>query len=301
MENKDIIKELFSEKLGAYEAPVKPELWANISSQIGANAAAATGSGLSVAAKTIIGVAAAGVLGVATYFAVSSEPESNKQPKAVVNEQTVNPVEETSVEEMHQPEQTQENTQKTGTVAESPENTPDNQHQQPASGNETSGGEVVSSKPAYTPKERTGAPIWQQPKDTGINKAAATSGIPTKEAGNKPAKTQELNQGGTNAGSGKVVKPEAEITQLVNIFSPNGDGSNDYFDVPHKGRLLDFQLVLMDMKNEVVYRTTDPDFSWDGRGENGTMVPTGVYYYIITARDEAGNPVNGYNTLTITH
>ncbi len=67
MNNEDKIKELFAEKLGNLEAPVNPELWSAISSQIG-TVASVTSTGLSIVAKTIIGISAASVIGVGTYF-----------------------------------------------------------------------------------------------------------------------------------------------------------------------------------------------------------------------------------------
>ena len=56
MEGKDNIKELFSQKLGSYEAKVNPELWAKISTQVAAGATTAVATGLSLFAKVAIGL-----------------------------------------------------------------------------------------------------------------------------------------------------------------------------------------------------------------------------------------------------
>ena len=79
MKGNDNIKDLFSEKLGNFEAPVKPELWSGISSQIGATAAQSASGGMTVLTKTLIGLGIVAAT-VVTAVIVSSSEEPVKEP-----------------------------------------------------------------------------------------------------------------------------------------------------------------------------------------------------------------------------
>jgi gliding motility-associated-like protein len=71
------------------------------------------------------------------------------------------------------------------------------------------------------------------------------------------------------------------VYELPNIFTPNGDGINDFF-IPVKN---DF-VVKVDMKiynryGVLVFETDNPDIDWDGKDVNtGRPVTPGVYYYM---------------------
>src|SRR5690606_16209536 len=104
----------------------------------------------------------------------------------------------------------------------------------------------------------------------------------------QPREDKGAKNEGTDPGA-STVQAKATITLLPDVFTPNNDGANDEFFIEHTGRLLDFQLVVIDAKNTVVYQTNDPEFIWRGVTRQGEEVQDGNYYYIITARDEAGN------------
>jgi len=82
---------------------------------------------------------------------------------------------------------------------------------------------------------------------------------------------------------------ENDYTVLVNIyaslffyspdiFSPNGDGVNDYFNVSIVGHDT-FELFIYDRWGKELFSTTDPYEGWDGRYKNGDEVPQDVYMY----------------------
>ncbi|SFT84487.1 gliding motility-associated C-terminal domain-containing protein [Lishizhenia tianjinensis] len=70
MKDKDLFKEVFSDKLKDHSVDVNPQLWSSIASQVGAGAsgAAASGTSLGLGGKIILGVATLAALGTATYF-----------------------------------------------------------------------------------------------------------------------------------------------------------------------------------------------------------------------------------------
>lgn len=71
------------------------------------------------------------------------------------------------------------------------------------------------------------------------------------------------------------------VYELPNVFTPGGDGSNDFF-VPFPYRHIDYiNLVVYNRWGEQVFSSNDPAIGWDGRNErNGQLVPSGVYYYV---------------------
>ncbi len=70
-----------------------------------------------------------------------------------------------------------------------------------------------------------------------------------------------------------------EQKSIPNIFTPNGDGINDYFKVilPEDGA---FDLVIFDRWGKQVYSRKNYDNRW-----NGANLDNGTYYYIITTQE----------------
>ena len=71
---------------------------------------------------------------------------------------------------------------------------------------------------------------------------------------------------------------------LPNVFSPNGDGVNDFFSalVPYS-YVESIDIKIYNRWGQVIFETTDPDINWDGiHMDSGVLVPDGVYYYLCT-------------------
>ena len=78
-------------------------------------------------------------------------------------------------------------------------------------------------------------------------------------------------------------------SQLVipNVFSPNGDGINDFFVFKHQS-LETCQLTIVDRNGKVVYKREIEDiYSWDGWDGNmhssSRQAPEGQYYFVVEA------------------
>lgn len=68
---------------------------------------------------------------------------------------------------------------------------------------------------------------------------------------------------------------------LPNVFSPNGDGINDELDFgPYFHRI---SLSIYDRWGNEVYSNDSYENDWDGKNQNGSELPEGVYYYVLTA------------------
>lgn len=78
-------------------------------------------------------------------------------------------------------------------------------------------------------------------------------------------------------------------SQLVipNVFSPNGDGTNDYFVFKHQS-LASCRVTIVDRTGKVVYkRKIDDIYSWEGWDGNmhnsDRKAPEGQYYFVVEA------------------
>ncbi len=97
------------------------------------------------------------------------------------------------------------------------------------------------------------------------------------------------------------IEPEfiSKVNRGINVFTPNGDGENDYFYFNCEN-IETFVLQVTDMAGKQIYfETTDPDFKWDGTTLNGDKIADGtyIYFYKATGKDKREH-ANG-NSLTI--
>lgn len=69
---------------------------------------------------------------------------------------------------------------------------------------------------------------------------------------------------------------------LPNVFTPNGDGDNDYFTPRIPYRLVDeVEMKIYNRWGELVYTTHDPLIQWDGNdSKTGKPLDEDVYYYV---------------------
>lgn len=71
------------------------------------------------------------------------------------------------------------------------------------------------------------------------------------------------------------------IYHLPNVFTPDGDGYNDYF-IPFPYDFVDhISLTIFNRWGKIVFTTEVPDINWDGKNQNSNMnCSEGVYFYI---------------------
>ena len=77
----------------------------------------------------------------------------------------------------------------------------------------------------------------------------------------------------------------ASKIEVPNVFTPNGDGLNDFFQVKAQS-IRTFQGYILNRWGKVLFEWTnwqDVEAGWDGKLDGGTNASTGVYYYIINA------------------
>jgi len=79
------------------------------------------------------------------------------------------------------------------------------------------------------------------------------------------------------------VIPNTDVTEeLPNVFTPNGDGTNDVFSIKDKFKVYcdpEFSFTIYNRWGKKVFESKDPEFEWDGDGAG-----VGTYFYTLTSR-----------------
>jgi gliding motility-associated-like protein len=97
------------------------------------------------------------------------------------------------------------------------------------------------------------------------------------------ARIRAYNAGNQNYLAGEVfadVKVTSTMKNILYLFTPNGDGINDYWeilDMPTYGKC---DVRVFNRWGKEVYANKDYDNRWDGTS-NGSPLPDGAYYFII--------------------
>ena len=273
MIEKDHIKELFQEKLASHEVPVRADLWTSVSSSIGGSSVAA--SSISIATKIIIAASVSAVALVTIYLINDKNLEPSPIKKENPQEQriiTIDPLEiekeEVKKEEELLPKQPEQRLDCEYDFS-TPENEPDLNLELQLS-----------------------------------NKSDINKGIVTGKAPQKIEQQNPIIRNNTTSTSEIVSKPEIKIQEnestilLPNIFTPNGDGKNDFLSIKI-GEVTEFSVVILNQANKVIYTSNDPNFSWDGITLEGEIAPSGNYVYYISAKEQSGKILTKYSNLTI--
>lgn len=88
------------------------------------------------------------------------------------------------------------------------------------------------------------------------------------------------------------------LIEMPNVFTPNNDGINDYFDpiiVENVGRAT---IIIFNRWGQMLYETTDLRIGWDGTS-NGSICSDGVYFWVVNYYDLTGaeGDLSGFVTL----
>lgn len=85
---------------------------------------------------------------------------------------------------------------------------------------------------------------------------------------------------------------DTSVSELMvpNVFTPNGDQLNDYFEVPTDGSTV-FEFTIFTRTGTRIYHSSSPRIYWDGKSLEGKELPEGIYYYVI--EEVEGTPGEG--------
>ncbi len=321
MKDRDEIKDLFSEKLRNHASEVSPKVWSAVSSQIGAAAGTtAAGTGMSLAAKILIGLGITAAATVVTVLALNSNsaepltPEKTKQDTILAQDNTGSSV------KMEENEEKSPGSERTQQQSEMPQDAPFNMGEPDPADNRnrtslTSGNPGTPLTNNGTTSGNPGAIQNSGVLHERIEPASANDGVSGLTSTANPDEllvqpVEDPRKGEHAAGNTGTSDSGSENDQtttkggedyhleLPNVFTPNGDGDNDVLVFNPRG-LTDFSVVILDRNNKVIIKSNDPAFAWDGNYPDHTPAPEGTYFYMIVARDRAGNPVTRYKAVDI--
>jgi gliding motility-associated-like protein len=92
------------------------------------------------------------------------------------------------------------------------------------------------------------------------------------------------SNGCTNTDSVKVTVILAEHYFIPNIFSPNNDAINDFFEIREEG-FKTYHVEIFDRWGIKMFETSDSHVYWNGLTMGGAKASDGVYFYILTLTD----------------
>jgi gliding motility-associated-like protein len=281
VENNDTIKELFKEKLGDFEANVRPEIWSSISSQLVSSPVGVGTFASSILTKGAVALSIVAAVSAVVYFSSNQTEPSNKSLK------------ETDSKALTATETFKEQAQKVETSSvKAP---------------------VQLDKDQPFIKEFITGEVGLDnilPQENVNNRIEAVPGVQEASISQTPLDNTTVVRDNTETIT--VVKPfvtevstnlneansQAYTLELPNVFTPNNDGINDFLIINTEG-LTEFSLVVLDQRNKIIYTSQDTTISWDGLSFSGETVPSGNYVYFITARDSTGNLVTKHSVLRI--
>ena len=136
----------------------------------------------------------------------------------------------------------------------------------------------------------------------GVDSAAANPSHLYKDTGTYTVEQIIINQFACSDTSySSVIIGPGSIVHVPNSFTPNGDGINDAF-IP-RGVGFDAQKFEMHIYNrwgDLVYKTTDIDFPWDGKGNNGNKIAQAdVYIWMILDTNMQGEKHTSIGHVTL--
>lgn len=277
MKGKDPIVDLFESKLKNAEFEVDPSVWTNIASQI--PAAGTVTTGLSVIAK--IAIAA----GITTAVVVTSVllVNSNSEEQDLVEDQ---------IAEIIQVEKTEE------TVLDTPQISSTKQTiEAPVENDQQSEQTIVIDQL----ENETPLVLDILEADSFINRDYLVeedrlideyiNSVEDKLETTLEEEEEVENVIEENLTEEVDLKVEKTEVTIPNVFTPNNDGQNDIYHISYSGEMKDVSVVIFNSKGEVVYKSTDPDFNWNGRNMMDEPCPSGGYLFMLTAKDLQGKNI----------
>ena len=260
MTEKDQIKELFAKGLQDHQVQVDPALWSSISSSIGTGAAK---TGLGLLAKTLIGVAASAVVAGAVYLSLEQDKPAPKKQEGKTLQEAKKPIESKEV-----------------IITKPTKPTIQTLYYDPL---------PIGCFPIIDDTE-FGIPDFDAQPYSGTNTEAQafTSAIePHAVPVVNPTQDQLVQQITTPSQIAPIQEAQAKKTtpiSLPNIFTPNGDGQNEALQINwDRAEVQDFSIVVLDAQNKVVFKSSDPEFSWNGTDLGEEKLPRGNYIYFVSA------------------
>ena len=79
---------------------------------------------------------------------------------------------------------------------------------------------------------------------------------------------------------------------IPNAFSPNGDGTNDTWNIPALGAYPNFEMSVYNRYGQLVFQSKNTNRPWDGTFK-GKPSPSGAYAYFIDLKEPGMTLIKG--------
>ena len=98
-----------------------------------------------------------------------------------------------------------------------------------------------------------------------------------------------------------VLNPAQPLDVVIpNVFTPNNDGVNDFF-LFGSSNIAELELIIVNRWGNLVYKTDDVNFMWNGRDMSGKPVTEGVYFYDYKVKGVMGDEMSGHGFVSVEH
>jgi gliding motility-associated-like protein len=85
---------------------------------------------------------------------------------------------------------------------------------------------------------------------------------------------------------------------IPNVFTPNGDGTNDVFNAGAIRNVTSLNILIFNRWGESIFQSNNLNFAWDGQYQS-QKCPTGVYFWVVQYIDINGNKHDLSGTVTL--
>ena len=288
MIEKDNIQELLQEKLHSHEVTPPDTVWQNVSSSL-SNVAATSGAAAGTSTLLKIAAAVIGVsgLGIATYFMVQDDISTKGRISKIQLDEELESQETKTLESEDKVIEIEE--KENFTDIEIPkynksesivEEIAVEQETMVVQENEVELEEIPTEViPSNTSQDEVREEVVDNPSPSPqIEEPVTVTSVISDDLVQEMSEVENQEE--------TFTEEEEEVT-LPNIFTPNNDGANDFFEL-NIGEKQDFQIVVINHMNKVVFQSNSVDFRWDGMLPSGEPVPPGNYVYFISAKSMSG-------------
>jgi gliding motility-associated-like protein len=308
MSDKDEIKELFREKLQSHEVMPGKGVWTNVSASL-TNSAVATSSGVGAASLLKVAAAVVGItgLGVATYFIVQENQVSIEKELPTISLKTEEIKETKELDSQNSQDIQTENVSSNAIIP--PVDVPfidDTEFSSEDVAVEERNTDITSDETQSAQEPLSINSETEESQETvtsngneSITEQAVIVEEPVIENVLTPTAPEVVEPVQEEMEDETIVEQEEVIT-LPNVFTPNNDGVNDYFEIAISDKS-DFQIIVINQSNSVVFQSNSVNFRWDGRLQSGDPAPAGNYVYFISAKTLSGNDFVKSSALRIEH
>lgn len=128
---------------------------------------------------------------------------------------------------------------------------------------------------------------WTLPAGWTITEGAGTASIKVKAGGSERGLISVVAHAGDCSSAAATLEADparAEDIVIPNVFSPNGDGVNDTWQILNIGNFPDNEVVILNRWGNEVYSRRSYRNDWDGGG-----LSAGTYYYVLKVKGCGGS------------